>query len=54
MSSEGWAALTTIAGRTFVALWSLKGRGTRTTSPIEKFIVDVVLGIVPQPAKGLL
>src|SRR5439155_1369536 len=43
----------TNAGRCFVALRSVKGNGTRTTSPWLKLIVDGILGIVPELECGL-
>src|SRR4029077_6155235 len=39
--------------RCFVALRSVEGNGTRTTSPWLKLIVDGILGIVPELECGL-
>src|SRR5439155_26457780 len=43
----------TDAGSCFVALRSVKGKGTRTTSPWLKLIVDGIVGIVPELECGL-
>src|SRR5437867_3441806 len=43
----------TRAGRCFMALRSVNGNGTRTTSPWLKLIVDGILGIVPELECGL-
>src|SRR5215468_7647558 len=40
------------AGRFFVAVWLVKGNGTRTTSPSSKGIVGIVVGIAPDPGEG--
>src|SRR5438105_4486049 len=44
----------TNAGRCFVALRSVKGKGTRTTSPWLKLIVDGILGVVPELERRLV
>ncbi len=35
------------AGRRFVVVWSVKGNGTRTTSPNSKFVVVGIVGVIP-------
>jgi hypothetical protein len=43
----------TNAGRCFVALRSVNGKGTRTTSPWLKLVVDGILGVVPELERRL-
>src|SRR5216117_1447409 len=43
----------TNAGRCFVALRSVNGKGTRTTSPWLKLVVDGILGVVPELKRRL-
>jgi hypothetical protein len=43
----------TRAGRCFMALRSVNGKGTRTTSPWLKLVVDGILGIVPELERRL-
>src|SRR5437764_8143589 len=43
----------TNAGRCFIALRSVKGKGTRTTSPWLKLVVDGILGVVPELERRL-
>src|SRR4029078_2427418 len=43
-----------MAGRLFAPLWSVKGKGTRTTSPKSKPIVFCVIRVVPDPGEGVL
>jgi len=50
---RGTSGQRTNAGRCFVALRSAKGKGTRTTSPWLKLVVDGILGIVPELKCGL-
>src|SRR5260370_28097103 len=44
----------TKAARCFVALRSVKGKGTRTTSPWLKLVVDGILGVIPEFESRLL
>src|SRR5713101_4945400 len=41
------------AGRCFMALRSVNGKGTRTTSPWLKLVVDGILGVVPELERRL-
>jgi hypothetical protein len=43
----------TNAGRCFIALRSVNGKGTRTTSPWLKLVVDGILGVVPELERRL-
>jgi hypothetical protein len=43
----------TNAGRCFMALRSVNGKGTRTTSPWLKLVVDGILGVVPELERRL-
>ncbi|SRR6266496_3359949 len=38
----------TSVGRCFTALRSVNGKGTRTTSPWLKLVVDGILGVIPE------
>src|SRR3954467_12094452 len=37
------------AGRCLLAVWSVKGNGTRTTSPNSKLVISRIVGVVPHP-----
>ena len=43
----------TKAGRCFMALRSVNGNGTRTTSPWLKLVVNGILGVVPKLERRL-
>src|SRR5712691_536411 len=44
----------TTAGRFLLAVWSVKGNGTRTTSPNSKAVVLGIVGVVPDLAECAL